>query len=566
MPQRHVAFLLIVAALVCLCPWAAPAQTGAKNVILMVADGAGYNTWRAASMYQGKLGKQVYDGPGWVHLACTTYALTRKTKPTHTAAQDPSLVYDPAKAWDTTSESPVEERTEGGDSVSAGKTVGAFAGYNYLKMTRSDSAATATAMSTGVKTFDNAINWTNLDQPLAGKTIAEIAKRHGRSVGVVTTVQWSHATPAALGGAHNVSRNNYAAIANEMLAAPYLDVIMGAGHPDFDDNGRPVTEPNPRSVPALLKNGQPATSDRGSPSPSQPQGLEKGSGAASASQGGAKTNNISALKQKEYRYVGGPATWAQLKSGRHPAGWTLIESKAAFERLATGQAPRKVLGVAQVATTLQQNRGKPRAAREGEKPPAPFSYPLNRNVPTLETMTQAALNCLDDNPQGFYLMVEGGAVDWANHANLPDRMIEEHIDFLKAVEAVVRWVETKSSWQETLVILTADHETGLIWGPQSDRVPFQPIVDCGPGNLPGLKYNSRSHTNSLVPLYARGPGSEQFTRLLRGVDPTAAEKFGMSGQYVDNTAIFMVLRQSIVAARQRAVSPKAPPKQPVRAG
>ena len=54
----------------------------AKNVILMIADGGGHNTWLAASMYQGKVGKQVYDQPGWLRFSCCTYPLNLSTKPT----------------------------------------------------------------------------------------------------------------------------------------------------------------------------------------------------------------------------------------------------------------------------------------------------------------------------------------------------------------------------------------------------------------------------------------------------------------------------------------------------
>ena len=87
-------------------------------------------------------------------------------------------------------------------------------------------------------------------------------------------------------------------------------------------------------------------------------------------------------------------------------------------------------------------------------------------------MSKAAINCLDKNPKGFYLMIEGGAVDWANHANQPARMVEEQIDFVEAVEAVAGWVETHGGWDETLLILTADHECGLLWGPESERSPL----------------------------------------------------------------------------------------------
>jgi alkaline phosphatase len=51
----------------------------------------------------------------------------------------------------------------------------------------------------------------------------------------------------------------------------------------------------------------------------------------------------------------------------------------------------------------------------------PFATPQNRNVPTLATMAEGAIHCLEGDPNGFYLMIEGGAVDWANHQNVAGR-------------------------------------------------------------------------------------------------------------------------------------------------
>jgi len=484
--RRFITGLVVFLAAVVLSPpaWAA------KNIIIMVSDGAGYNTWIATSIYQGKLGKQVYDGPYWTRLASTTYPLSVADKPGGTNEQNPKLVYDPAKFWNST---PV--------TLKASKTP-TFAGYVFGKTTATDSASAATALAAGRKTYNAAINWTDDDKPLSGQTIPEIAKARGKSCGVITTVQWSHATPAGLGGAHNVKRDNYAAIAKEMLAAPWLDVIMGAGHPEFDDDGAARSDP----------------------------------------------------KKQEFKYVGGRRTWETLKAGTHPAGWILVESKTAFEKLTHGPTPRKVLGTAQVATTLQQKRLAPAKKTEDEEQPAvrphvelPFEKPLNKNVPTLETMTKAAINCLDDNPKGFYLMIEGGAVDWANHANQPGRMIEEQIDFLRAVEAVAAWVQSHSNWDETLLILTADHESGGLWGKDSGKKAYEPLEDRGPGKLPGLKYNGQSHSSALVPLLACGAGSQRFADLVRGTDKTAAAVWKISGQYVDNTDVFTVMKAEVTA-------------------
>jgi alkaline phosphatase len=439
---------------------AAEPVPAAKNVILVIADGAGFNTWDAAAMYQGKWDASakrsalVYDQPGWIKLACSTYPLNTSTAPRRSGTQEADAVYDPAKAWD------------------------GQRGYAWLGRSYTDSAAAATALSTGHKTYNNAINWSDLDRAIA-PTLAAAAKANGRSVGVVTSVQWSHATPAGLSNAQNADRDNYAEIAQAMLHGGVMDVIMGAGNPDFDNNGQPWK----------------------------------------ASRSG-KDN-------RDYKYVGGQEVWRQIEAARQTAagqyrGFRPVATKAEFESLASGPTPAKVVGTAQVFSTLQQAR------KAGDFSDPAKDTPLCQTVPSLATMVRAAINVLDENPKGFVLAIESGAVDWANHANQPSRMIQEQLATLAAVQAVVEWVEAKSNWDETLVILTADHETGLLWGPKSDQEPFDPIVDQGPGRVPAMKYNAKKHTNSLVLVYARGPGSQRLLSLAVGKDP-------VRGAYLSNT-------------------------------
>jgi alkaline phosphatase len=125
------------------------ASAEVKNVILMISDGAGYNHWTAGSMYQGRWdaqrgrSTQVYDGDGWIEVACATYPLNLSETPLKTDVQNAELVYDPAKAWDP------------------------LAGYDWLKRTFTDSAAAGTALATGVKTYNSAINWSDLDRPIS---------------------------------------------------------------------------------------------------------------------------------------------------------------------------------------------------------------------------------------------------------------------------------------------------------------------------------------------------------------------------------------------------------------
>jgi alkaline phosphatase len=155
-------------------------------------------------------------------------------------------------------------------------------------------------------------------------------------------------------------------------------------------------------------------------------------------------------------------------------------------------------------------------------------------------MTKGALNVLGKNPKGFYVMIEGGAVDWAGHANQPGRIIEEMIGFNAAVQAAQDWVNRNSSWDETLIIITSDHETGLLLGLNSDRMVFDPVINRGAGRMPGMYFNSGGHSNLLVPIRARGPGAELFEKYVKGHDP-------VHGRYVDNTTIFEVAKTAMGA-------------------
>ncbi len=191
-----------------------------------------------------------------------------------------------------------------------------------------------------------------------------------------------------------------------------------------------------------------------------------------------------------------------------------------------GPTPKRVVGTAQVHMTLQLLRG-------GNPFVDPYVVPPIESVPTLEEMTKAALNILDDDPDGFFLMVEGGAVDWASHGNASGRMIEEALDFERSVEAVDDWVRKNSNWGETLLIVTADHETGYLTGPGSDP-DWMPIVNNGAGNLPGMEWHYDGHTNSLTVLSAKGDAARMFSRYADGDDP-------VRGRYADNTNVAHVV-------------------------
>lgn len=150
-------------------------------------------------------------------------------------------------------------------------------------------------------------------------------------------------------------------------------------------------------------------------------------------------------------------------------------------------------------------------------------------------MSKVALNVLDNNDEGFLLMIEGGAIDWAGHANQSGRLIEEQEDFNTAVEAVCDWVEQNSSWSETMLVVTGDHKTGYLTGTAG---VYDGLVNNGAGIMPTMAWNSGNHTNQLIPFFAKGDGAQIFKKLADQVDP-------LRGNYLDNTEIVTAIEALI---------------------
>ncbi|EGJ10464.1 alkaline phosphatase [Rubrivivax benzoatilyticus] len=496
-PRRTVFAALAAAALLSACAAApsAPAPAKPKNVIVMISDGASWNTWEMAAHFRA--GTRANDLPEYQLLTerwgVTTFPLNTSTKPTHDAT--PQVSYDPARAWDPSPVAPVP-----GDAYAT-----AIAGYQYLKRQYTDSAAAGTALASGSKTYNNAINVDNFGQPLDFAT--RIARGAGKATGVVTSVPLAHATPAAF-GARNASRSRMTELARDMLRDGNLDLIMGAGHPEHDGNGASVL----------------------------------GLSAADCAARTACSKRWDVLAEAE---------WRELRAGTlRPAGaerpWTLVEDRTDFERLAAGQrrVDGPLVGIPRVRWTLQQ-------AREeevlGADPAQPSGVRRIANVPDLATMAGAALRHLERDPDGLFLMIEGGAVDWAAHANQAGRLVEEQAEFNAALAVVEAWIAAHGGWQQNLLIVTTDHGNAMPMGPQSDRVAFQPVPNGGAGVRPAPRFWSDNHTNELVRLWARGAGAERFAAHQRGRDPRFAEVTGHNddGRYVDNTDVFRVVKAAL---------------------
>jgi len=130
-------------------------------------------------------------------------------------------------------------------------------------------------------------------------------------------------------------------------------------------------------------------------------------------------------------------------------------------------------------------------------------YP-NRKM-DLPLSTQTALNILDNNKKGFFIMVEGSQIDWGGHANNTIYVVNEMLDFDRSIGKALEFAAKDG---ETLIIVTADHETGgmAIAG-----------GDLKSGMVKGA-YTTGGHSAIMVPIFSYGPGAENFTGIMENTD------------------------------------------------
>ena len=124
----------------------------------------------------------------------------------------------------------------------------------------------------------------------------------------------------------------------------------------------------------------------------------------------------------------------------------------------------------------------------------PYEYSQSgeyADLPHLAEMTATALDILDNDADGFFLMVEGGRIDHAAHDNRIEDVVFETVAFDEAVRQAIDWAAGRS---DTLIVVTADHETGGLTVLQSN----------GQGTFPTVSFSSSGHTAANVPIYAWG--------------------------------------------------------------
>jgi len=402
----------------------ATAEPRAKNVILFIGDGMGISTITAARIYEAqKRGETGEEN----QLSFEKFDHVALVKTYNTNAQVP------------------------------------------------DSAGTATAMHSGVKTrigvlgigpdAEKGVCKDALAHPLP--LLGEEVKRRGLALGIVTTTRLTHATPASV-YSRSADRDweADAAIPADQQGQGCKDIALQLAEADFD--------------------------------------VALGGGTAvfyGKDKGGRRADAAADL----------PGTWAARSGG------VVVKDAAS---LVAAPMDKPVLGIFN---------------------PSHLTYMVDRTPdspePTLTDMTAQAIARLQTDPDGFYLMVEGGRIDHAHHGGQAGYALEEAVEFARAVQ----WAVDHTDPAETLILVTADHShVFTIAGyPQRGNDILGLVVapkgrgeDGGDGQSPVLAADGKPYTTLG---YANGPGALRGERTVpetgiaarqQATVPTGAETHG----------------------------------------
>jgi alkaline phosphatase len=494
-----------------------------KHVILFIGDGMSVESEIAASRYL--YGKD--RALAWHSLPAQSYVSTwdvtaydSNARKAHRAPYS-DAVFAPSLGYDV--------REEGGRPY---PDEGPLDKPRPVSKPATDSASAATALATGIKTSNGNIAWRPGDKPWGGlPTIAEEFRgRRGGAIGIVTTVPFSHATPAAF-VSHNTSRGHYytgykdyagLGIADEIILRVKPDVVIGGGNPAFDNPGFDTRKGYISE--ALYKTLQAST---------EYVLAERQAGAE-----GARTLNEAAEK-------------------------ALAQGKKLFG-LFGGEGGNFALPVP------ENSPGSPQLIRE-------TSEDLS-----LRDATLAALRVLGKDPDGFFLMAEQGDIDWANHDNDFRGLIGAMSDLEDAVRAALAFVDEPGDdidWTNTVLLVTADHATG--------GLRLDPARPLGAGQLPlqlarakaeeaaakpangngrhptpaapavfifkspyiypdgEVSYSSIGHTNELVTLAVSGSAGPLFLEY---------KGWWYPGPIIDNTQVNAAMREALGLGALQAVA------------
>lgn len=302
------------------------------------------------------------------------------------------------------------------------------------------------------------------------KSIVDIAHQLGKSTGLISNTRLTHATPAGF-YANIIHRDMENEIAAQFVERGDITVALSGGAQHFIPAGNKVEE-----YPDL-------------------KGIAKQAGWGASKRQDTR-DLISLAKEKGYRIVANDRELAALDPG----------------------SASKVLG-------LFSASGFPSAI---DRQPQ-----HQTGVPTLAQLTEKALKILQKNPQGFFLMVEGGQIDWVAHGNDVASVLHEMLEFDQAIGVAMNFAQNNPG---TLIIVTADHDTGGLAIAYNKYQPPSPIKIAS-GETWKSKYNFAEKT--IFEKMAR-----QKKSFLKMIKDSKGEAKALQKEIEENTAFAITEEQA----------------------
>ncbi|WP_260628998.1 alkaline phosphatase [Serratia liquefaciens] len=356
---------------------------------------------------------------------------------------------------------------------------GQYTHYSLDKKTHkpdyvTDSAASATAWSTGVKTYNGAlgVDVNGKDQP----TLLEIAKAAGKATGNVSTAELQDATPAAQ-ISHVTSRKCYGPEETSEKCA--TNALENGGRGSISEQ--------------LLK----ARAD-----------VTLGGGAKSFSQ---------LAKSGEWQ-------GKSLKEQATALGYQWVENLDALNAVNVANQQKPLLGLFAAGNMPVRWQG-PKANYHGNLDQPAVTCQNNpartADIPTLAVMTEKAIDLLKTNKNGFFLQVEGASIDKQDHAANPCGQFGETVDLDEAVQKALEFARADGN---TLVIVTADHaHSSQIIAADAKAPGLTQMLTTKDGAPMTISYgnseeDSQGHTGTQLRVAAYGPHAANVVGLTDQTD------------------------------------------------
>ena len=314
-----------------------------------------------------------------------------------------------------------------------------------------DSAASGTAIATGSKTNKGYLGIAPDKSPLY--SCAVTARKNGRKVGILTTVTLNNATPAAFYG-HQDNRHNYYQLGIELVKSNF-DYFAGGTIAD----AMPRKNARPENIPALK---QRVTDLEAEIQRFQTNNDRINRLRSEAQKAGDKAKVTAFTKEKQEN----SRKWAKVHTELRLAQRDLkcaedfvgnIVSHAAKQGYLTVTSSSPKDRIAALKPGKQEKVLVFGKLQNGGTIPWAIDAAVDPEATSLAFLTAKGIELLD-NPDGFFMMVEGGKIDWGCHGNDLGTMIHEMIAFDEAVKVAADFA--KKHPDDTLIVVTGDHETG----------------------------------------------------------------------------------------------------------